>query len=55
MSDTITVCSECLTSACWQGLLYCEAAWSSSAGTVEMTRGELLALGREHPSYWRSR
>lgn len=50
--DTITVCSACLTACCWKGLLYCEEAWSPTAGTVEKTRAQLTALNREHPSYW---
>jgi hypothetical protein len=47
---TITVCSACLQASCWHGHIYCEKY--TMAGTVEKTREELIALDREHPSYW---
>jgi hypothetical protein len=47
---TITVCSACLTAACWHGRFYCEAY--RTAGTVEKTEAELRALERESPDNW---
>ena len=49
---TITVCDKCLRACCWQGIFFCEDAYS--AGTVEKTRHELRKLNLEHPDYWRS-
>ena len=51
--ETITVCSACLQASCWHGEFYCDEY--RTAGTVEKTRAELEALGREHPSYWEPR
>lgn len=48
----VTVCSACLTAACWQGEFYCDEAWS--AGTVEKSVKELKAIGRENPEYWKN-
>lgn len=48
---TITVCSSCKQASCWKGIFYCD--YYQVAGTVEMTRKELEALGYEHPDYWR--
>ena len=50
-SDTVTVCSSCLTAACWQGEFYCENY--KTAGTVEMEVGKLKKLKLEDPHYWR--
>jgi hypothetical protein len=47
----ITVCSECLTAACWQGIFYCQNY--KQAGTKELTVAELRKLNKEHPSYWK--
>lgn len=47
---TITVCSACLCASCWQGAFYCDEA--KTAGTVQKTRAQLEALGRESPHYW---
>lgn len=49
---TITVCSACLTAACWHGRFYCESY--RVAGAVEKTEAELQALAYEHPSNWLS-
>ncbi len=46
----ITVCDECLRAACWKGYFYCDKA--KYAGITKMTKGELLKLNLEHPSYW---
>ncbi len=46
----ITVCDHCLCASCWQGLFLCDEAYG--AGTIDKPRAELVALGREHPSYW---
>ena len=46
----VTVCSECLTAACWYGEFTCDRF--KEAGLVEMPVSELRALSREHPSYW---
>jgi len=46
----ITVCASCLRAACWQGELLCDDYQDADA--VEMTREELTALDREHPSWW---
>lgn len=51
-NERITVCDACLTSLCWQSLMCCDKA--KSAGTVKMTRAELVRLGREHPSNFRT-
>lgn len=45
----ITVCAACLCASCCNGFFYCEQY--QTAGTAEMPLDELLALGREHPSY----
>ena len=48
----ITVCDSCLQASCWQGLFMCQA--SQNAGTIQLTRRELKALGREHRDYWKT-
>jgi hypothetical protein len=48
----ITVCSACLRASCWQGVHYCEKAGDSA--TIQLARSKLIALRREHPSFWRS-
>jgi hypothetical protein len=48
-TDLITVCDRCLCATCWQGEFMCDEA--QTAGTVKKPRAELVALGREHPSY----
>jgi hypothetical protein len=48
----ITVCSACLRASCWQGAHYCEKA--SNASAVQLPRSKLIALRREHASFWRS-
>lgn len=50
-SEKVTVCSECLTACCWQGLFYCEKFQNS--GTVEKTPDELRALNLENECYWK--
>ena len=52
LSATVTVCDQCHTSACWQGVFMCEGA--REAGTVEMPVSALDALGLEHPDYYLS-
>lgn len=47
---TITVCSACLTAACWHGRFCCQRY--REAGVVEKTEEELRALGLEHPDHW---
>ncbi len=49
MDDLITVCSKCLCASCWQWIFACDNA--VNAGTVQKTRGELLALNLENPDY----
>jgi hypothetical protein len=49
----VTVCSACLTAACWNGEFCCQD--HLTAGTVERTVRDLRALGQEHPDNWRSR
>lgn len=51
-AELITVCGECLTASCWQGIFMCDEA--RNAGTVQKTREELRKLGLEHPSYWKT-
>lgn len=46
----VVVCDECLRAACWKGHFYCDKA--KYANITERTKGELLALNLEHPSYW---
>lgn len=46
----ITVCAACLTAACWQGVLMCDAA--TTADVVEKTVAELRQLGRESGHWW---
>ena len=48
----ITVCDSCLCASCWQYIHLCEN--HREAGTRQMTRAELKAIGREHPSYWKT-
>lgn len=50
--ELITVCDSCLQASCWQGIFYCDDY--KTAGTVQKTREELEALGREHHSYWKT-
>lgn len=47
--EKVTVCASCLRASCWQGEFYCDDY--KSAGTVEKTMDELLALDLEHWSY----
>jgi hypothetical protein len=49
--DLITVCDVCRRASCWHGDFVCDAVYEVSAGTIQMTRRELLALNLEHPSY----
>lgn len=51
-NDIITVCDKCKTSLCWQGILMCYE--NQTAGTVEKTRAELIELGVEHPSNFKT-
>lgn len=46
----VTVCSACLRASCWHGHFYCDEY--KSAATVEKTVDELMALNREHWSYF---
>jgi hypothetical protein len=48
----ITVCAACLRASCWQGVYYCDEA--SNSATVQLPRSKLIALRREHPSFWRT-
>lgn len=48
--ETVTVCSECLMSSCWQGIFMCEK--SKNAGTIEKNIEELEKLNLENSSYW---
>jgi hypothetical protein len=50
--DLITVCAACLQASCWQGIFMCQQ--SQNANIIQKTRRELKALGREHPSYWKT-
>lgn len=47
---TITVCSACNCSSCWQGEFYCER--SNTAGTKEITVADARKLNRENPTWW---
>jgi len=53
-SKKITVCSECLTAACWHGEYMCDS--SRYASTVEKTVDQLIELNkenlRESPFHW---
>ena len=46
----ITVCSACLSAACWQGEFMCDDSYS--AGTIEKRVNELIGLGIDHPDWW---
>lgn len=46
----VTVCSECLTAACWRGIFLCEK--SRGAGTLRLPVHRLKAMGREHSDYY---
>lgn len=50
MSRMITVCDKCLCATCWNGQFMCDE--SDTAGIVQKSEEELLALGREHPDHW---
>lgn len=50
MSKEFTVCDKCLTVSCWLGKHMCKDA--EYAGTMTMTREELVTLDRESSSYW---
>ena len=50
--EKVTVCSECKRACCWHGHFMCEEAYAS-AGTVEVTVGELRKLGLEHEDWWK--
>jgi hypothetical protein len=43
----VTVCSECLTAACWHDEFPCSK--SRGANTVNLRASELRRLNREHP------
>lgn len=47
----ITVCDKCLMACCWQAVFMCDE--SISAGTKEMTVGELRKLALENEHYWK--
>lgn len=55
--DVITVCAECLRSACWRGIFMCDE--SAHASTVERTVAQLRVhqefgeAAEEHEDYWR--
>ena len=49
-SDMVYVCEYCLTAACWLGVQFCHNI--RTAGTKQMSVGELKALNLEHPCYW---
>lgn len=51
-NDQITVCAECLQASCWQGIFMCYE--SGNADIVKRTRKELVAMGIEHPSYFKT-
>jgi hypothetical protein len=50
--DMVTVCDKCFQASCWQGVFLCSE--SDSAGTLEKTVEELMALNLEHPDYWKN-
>ncbi len=49
----ILVCDKCFQASCIKGIFYCDE--SRYAGTTYKTVEELLALGEEHPSYWKDK
>lgn len=50
--EYITVCENCLRSACWQGIFVCDD--SAFAGTIKKKKSELLLLNLEHPDYMKN-
>lgn len=52
LNTKVTVCDACFQASCWQGIFYC--AKYVEAGTVQKTRRELVALGREHICYMKT-
>lgn len=48
----IAVCANCWRASCWQGHFYCDEA--KNADIVELEISQLVALGLEHPDYWRA-
>lgn len=49
-TDTIVVCANCLTAACWNGTDMCLHAYDS--GTIDKTVVELRELDLELPIVW---
>ena len=52
LDQKVTVCDNCLMASCWQGIFMCDEA--QGAGTVQMSRRELVKLGREHTDYMKT-
>lgn len=46
----VTVCSACKRACCWDGYFMCDD--SRTAGTIELTVGELKKLGLEHSDFY---
>jgi hypothetical protein len=47
--ELITVCDNCYRASCWHGIFMCDD--SDIAGTIELSRRELLRINKEHPDY----
>jgi hypothetical protein len=47
---TVTVCSMCLTAACWRGWFYCTD--HQTAGTVDIPLKDLCRMDLENPCFW---
>lgn len=52
LNSKITVCAECSQASCWQGIFMCDL--SQTAGIKKLTVLELVKIGQEHPSYWKT-
>lgn len=52
LDEKITVCDACFQASCWQGIFMCEQ--SQNAGTMQKTRRELIALGRDNVCYMKT-
>ena len=49
LDQKIQVCDICLRASCWQGIFMCSK--SQYAGTIYLTRRELVKLGLESTDY----
>lgn len=52
LDQEITVCAECLTAACWQGIFMYQSA--QHADVTKVSRRKLIEMGFEHTDYMKT-